>query len=674
MDPKMRLVPIQSTGLSAAAEYELIVEFPQDAEFSLEFLKNIKETKTWQSIESFVSDNAKDIKIKTIKILAAGAILAIIPFAAAQTVEAAKNEKYNMTYVYGGTVTDQIESVKAAQNALDTVSPSYFDINSDGSLKVNTISTTFVNAMHDMNIKVVPFLSNHWDRTGGQLALKDPEGLAAKLAAQIQSNNLDGINVDIENVTEKERDAYTALVAALRKKIPANKEVSVAVAANPNNWQTGWHGSYDYNKLAANSDYLMIMTYDEHWEGGDPGPVASIQFVENSIKYALSQTSKDKVVIGLPFFGRIWSNDGTVKGSGLTLKQIDSMIKDYNATVTYDTASQSPKAVFTVKPGDKAYTVGGKTLAPGTYTVWYENEKSLNVKTDLTYKYDILGIGSWALGQATDTIKGDMITWVGGVNKTNPSASTQTGYVTATSLNVRKSASTDAAILTAIPNGQAVTLVGSPVNGWYQVTLSNGTTGYVSAQYITLTKPGTSNTGTSNTATNTTPSNTTSNTAPNTPSNTAPNNASNTTANNAPQTGYVTASSLNVRKSASTSAAVLTAIPKGQAVTLMSSAVNGWYQVKLSNGTTGYVSAQYITLTKPSAATTTAASSTSTKTGKVTATTLNVRQTASTSGKIISTLKNGQSVTLVGNAVNGWYQVKLANGTTGYVSAQYIKV
>ena len=652
MDMKMRLVQIQN-GISAVPEYELIVEFPADSEFSAEFLKNIRENKAWKSIEDYISQNAKDLKIRTIKILSAGVILAAIPFASsAVVVEAAKNQKYNITYVYSGTESQQIEDVKKAQKALDTVAPSYFDINSDGSLKVNTISTAFVKAMHDMNIKVVPFLSNHWDRTAGQLALKDPEGLAAKLADLIQKNNLDGINVDLENLTEKDRDAQTALVTALRKKIPSNKEVSVAVAANPNNWQTGWHGSYDYSKLAANSDYLMMMTYDEHWEGSDPGPVASIQFVENSIKYALSKTSKNKIVVGLPFYGRIWSNDGTIKGKGITLNQIESMISDYKATVTYDTVSQSPKAVFTIKSGDKTHTVGGRILAAGTYTVWYENEKSLAAKSDLIYKYDVLGIGSWALGQATDKIKGEMLTWVGGANQTTPpaanqSVSPQTGYVTASALNVRKNAGTNAAITTTISKGQSVTLLSSVVNGWYQVKLSNGVTGYVSAQYITLTKPASQPSA-----------------QPSSPSQTSSQSSSS-------QTGKVTASVLNVRKSAGTNAAVITKIAKGQSVTLLSSAVNGWYQVRLANGTVGYVSAQYITMTSSSSQ---PSSQTLSRTGKVTASVLNVRQSAGTNGKIISTLKKGQSVTLLSNAVNGWYQVKLTNGAVGYVSAQYIKV
>ena len=137
-------------------------------------------------------------------------------------------------------------------------------------------------------------LSNHWNRASGEAALANPEKLAQSIADAIIANNLDGVNVDIENVTHTHRSAYTELVRLLRQKLPAEKEVSVAVAANPNGWTTGWHGSYDYAELAKYADYLMVMAYDESWEGSSAGPVASYSFVKRSIEYALEHTTANK--------------------------------------------------------------------------------------------------------------------------------------------------------------------------------------------------------------------------------------------------------------------------------------------------------------------------------------------------------------------------------------------
>ena len=79
--------------------------------------------------------------------------------------------------------------------------------------------------------------------------MKNPEKLADQIVQAIHQYDLDGVNVDIENVTSTYRDAYTQLVRSLREKLPEEKEVSVAVAAKPNGWTTGWHGSYDYAAL-----------------------------------------------------------------------------------------------------------------------------------------------------------------------------------------------------------------------------------------------------------------------------------------------------------------------------------------------------------------------------------------------------------------------------------------
>ncbi len=171
------------------------------------------------------------------------------------------------------------------------------------------------------------------------------------------------------------------------------------MASNPSGATTGWAASYDYEALADYADYLMIMTYDEHYEGGSAGPVASLSFVENSIKYALKKTTADKIMLGLPFYGRLWSSDGRFNGNGINLTKAEDLISDYGATVTYDSSSGSMKAQFTVRSGSAANQVGGITLKTGNYTLWYDNETTLAKKMTLVSKYNLKGAACWALGQ-----------------------------------------------------------------------------------------------------------------------------------------------------------------------------------------------------------------------------------------------------------------------------------
>lgn len=325
------------------------------------------------------------------------------------------NTKYAMSYVYFGTASQQIQNVTSTNNSINTVSPSYFNINSDGTLKLNNVSLDFINAMRKKGIKVVPFLSNHWDNQVGIAALNNIENLSNSIADAINTYNLDGVNIDIENVTELQREKYTLLVASLRSKIPAEKEVSVAVAANPNNWTKGWHGSYDYAALASYADHIFIMAYDEHYSGGSPGPVASIGFVEKSIQYALKYVPSEKIVLGIPFFGRVWSQDGRIKGLGISLDRLPEIMEKYQYSLSYDNNCKSPKIEFVIKSSDATTTINGVTLKPGSYTYWYENSDSLKEKLSLVTKYKLKGAGNWSLGQETSEIWDYYKNWLNGI-------------------------------------------------------------------------------------------------------------------------------------------------------------------------------------------------------------------------------------------------------------------
>lgn len=309
--------------------------------------------------------------------------------------------KFNMSYLYGSY--DYVSLVDKTNGTLNEVSPSYFDINSDGTLKLNTVDTNFVTKMHNQGITVSPFLSNHWDRAVGRSALKNKEKLATQIVNAIEKYNLDGVNVDLENLTEADRESYVDLVKLLKEKLPAGKTVSIAVAANPNGWNNGWQGSYDYSKLGKFADYIMLMAYDEHYEGGEAGAVASLNFVESSIQYALKYVSSDKIVLGVPFFGRYWKNGASSGGIGVTTKKIEEIVKKYNSSITYDTETESVKAVVTISKNDTYPVVNGKKLTSGTYTFWYENEQSLTKKLELVNKYNLKGSGSWSLGQESES-------------------------------------------------------------------------------------------------------------------------------------------------------------------------------------------------------------------------------------------------------------------------------
>jgi spore germination protein YaaH len=334
--------------------------------------------------------------------------VAIVPFSHSKT--DATTGLFNMSFVYFGSPSTYVNQVNKTKGSLHVVSPNYFDINESGQLEVTwKLQTSFIDEMHRRGVKVVPFLANHWNSTAGINGLLNREKLAQDIADAVELYNLDGVNVDIEGIGSKYRNDHNEFIRLLSEKIPKAKEVSVSVAANPNNYKTGWHAFYDYKALSDYADYLMIMAYDESWESPDSpiGPVASLSFSERSIQFAINQgVPRNKIVYGMPFYGRIWKLDGpttegfSVTGRGLSSTRVDPLIKKFNGEYFFDEKSQTPYATFTI-PKDQHEFIGALKLTEGKYVIWYENERSLKAKLRLPAKYQIKGTGSWSLFHET---------------------------------------------------------------------------------------------------------------------------------------------------------------------------------------------------------------------------------------------------------------------------------
>ncbi|MEK4666941.1 SH3 domain-containing protein [Niallia sp. FSL R7-0271] len=286
------------------------------------------------------------------------------------------------------------------------------------------------------------------------------------------------------------------------------------------------------------------------------------------------------------------------------------------------------------------------------------------------------------------------------------------------SLNVRKSASSSAAVVTTLKKGKEVTVL-SESNGWAKISV-DGKTGYVSTAYLSektsnyikyvsidqnstlnvRSAPNTSSSVVTKIKVNTSVEvSSTSNgwskikvngkegyvaskyladkvTAVKDNSSESSSSKPNTAAEAKTTTMYVNVdqgSSLNMRNKASNSGSVIVKLARGVAVTSYGDS-NGWTKINVY-GKEGYVSTQYLSKTKPSTSTADSGSTnvvkTTTKYVNVTkGSSLNMRSSASTSASVVSKLARGTKVTVTSEA-NGWAKIT-AGGKTGYVSTSYL--
>ncbi len=306
-------------------------------------------------------------------------------------------ERLNLGYIYSASKSHS-EIIEFTNNSVNVVSPTCFDMTQNGRLEINGIlDREFIDEMHEKGIKVTPFLSNHWGKKRAQAALRNPYPIIQEVVNAVYEYNLDGVNVDIENLDSKDKDALTNFMKLMREAMPADKTVSIAVAANPEKLTTTWIAAYDYKALAEYVDYMVVMTYDEHCYGGAEGPVAGINFVEKSIQAVLEEVSRDKVVMGIPLYGRFWQQGKDVGGEAIVIANVPRLIKKHKLVPKYNEIEQTPFVQLEVYEGGTSSYINGRMLEPGVYNIYYENENSIKAKLEIVNKYDILGTGLWAL-------------------------------------------------------------------------------------------------------------------------------------------------------------------------------------------------------------------------------------------------------------------------------------
>ncbi len=214
-------------------------------------------------------------------------------------------------------------------------------------------------------------------------ALAPEFAVRAKLIASLAeaARPFDGVNVDFEAVPAYDRAAFLSFLADLKRAIEPRR-LSVALPARVKRVDD----AYDYEAVAQVADRVVIMAYDEHWSGSSPGPVASLSWCGDVANYALKTIGPDKLVMGMPFYGRAWgdANYATAYKHSTGSKLID----ERDLTVKRD-------------PGGVPYVTFSETI---TYTFYYEDAVSFARRAEAYRSKGVRQAAFWRLGQEDPVI------------------------------------------------------------------------------------------------------------------------------------------------------------------------------------------------------------------------------------------------------------------------------
>ena len=304
--------------------------------------------------------------------------------------------KINLTWDYMSKPKTDMSSYEPMPG-LNVISPTWFHLlNGEGKVKSDG-SLEYAEWAHAQGLQVWPLFDNSYDPdvTSPMLRSFDTRRqVISQILIQAELLGIDGVNIDFENIYYEDKDYLTQFVRELsvmlhEQDLTVSMDVTV-LSSNPN-----WSKVFDRPKLVEFVDYMAVMAYDEYWASSPvSGPVSSIPWVRSSLDRILDQIPRQKLLLGIPLYARIWEeipqDDGKVKVSSkaYSMNGVRNILNDKDTVYSYDSEAMLNYA---------EYTEDGKT-----YKVWIEDETSIRKRIEIMREYELAGIASWRRGFEDD--------------------------------------------------------------------------------------------------------------------------------------------------------------------------------------------------------------------------------------------------------------------------------
>lgn len=279
---------------------------------------------------------------------------------------------------------------------IDVLSPSWFIIeNAQGKIKTRHGSVKYVRQAHNKGYQVWALITNNFDPKMTSKLLDNPlarKRVIAQMEQLAKDYELDGFNLDFENINQADKDKLTDFVQEISKALkPQGLIISIDVTIPSNSGY--WSKCYDRKAIAEVVDYMMLMAYDEHGASSEvSGSVASLPWVEDGIQKTLQEgVPEAKLILGMPLYMRTWQETkGKVKAKTLSMAQADKVIQEKGLA-----------PVWLSKEGQYYFEYQEKNTH---YRVWQENRRSLALKASLVNRYNLAGGAYWRSTLETEDV------------------------------------------------------------------------------------------------------------------------------------------------------------------------------------------------------------------------------------------------------------------------------
>lgn len=278
-------------------------------------------------------------------------------------------------------------------DGVNVVSPSFFYIDSKGNFQENVgeRGKQYITWAHDNDYKVWAMVSNSFEENMLNVtseimnSYEKRQELIEKIVNACVKYNLDGINIDFENMKKEDKDMYSRFIIELTPRI---KEMGLVISVDvtaPDGGET-WSLCFDRNVIGHVADYIVFMAYDQTSSSSTKsGTTAGYNWVNLSLNKFLKTEEIDskKIILAVPFYTVLWTenSDGKASGKVVNMKNVDNVLPD-NVDKKWDDE---------LKQNYVEYEENGKTKK-----MWIEDIESIKAKLSLISSNNLAGVAEWA--------------------------------------------------------------------------------------------------------------------------------------------------------------------------------------------------------------------------------------------------------------------------------------
>ena len=288
--------------------------------------------------------------------------------------------------VFSQQANQAMEQLMSSAKGVNVIAPTWFMLTDNEGNYECLADKDYVNKAHAMGIQVWAVVDNFnkGDNVQSEILFArrtSREKLIKSLMEDAKTYQLDGINLDIESIEEEAGVHYVQFIRELS--VSCRKEG--IILSIDNTVPAPYSTFYNREEQGRVADYVIIMAYDEHHAGGEPGSVASLGYVKKGIEDTLKIVPKEKFINGIPFYTRLWKEDGgDVSATSMGIAAAKEWVKNNGMILEWDE--------------ELGQYYGELEDGNSLYRLWMEEEKSLRKKMDLIWEHRLAGVACWKLG------------------------------------------------------------------------------------------------------------------------------------------------------------------------------------------------------------------------------------------------------------------------------------